>query len=79
MAYPFGGHPTLKQYLLWARQAGCEYRTAPSHIRLFSPDEQRSVAINMGMDERLTPTMVDYFDRRLGLESPFPTPSKATP
>jgi hypothetical protein len=81
MAVPFGGHPTLAQYIGWANSVGCivRYGTTvasdgrPSRVVLIeSPDGTRWVPIVEMLDsEYLVPTTIARFDRRLGLKSPF--------
>ena len=78
---PFGGPPTLAQYIAWARSVGCavKYGTTvasdgrPSRIVLIeSPDGTRWVPIvEMRDAEYLVPTTIARLDRRLGLTSPF--------
>lgn len=75
-AYPFGGHPTFAEYLVWAHQQGCEVQSGV--------DSQRSVAITRivapngnwvieatPQKEFLLPTTIGRLDRRLGLKSPW--------
>jgi len=80
MDYPFGGHPTLREYIGWCNQQGC---TTHSELRssggqmcamqiLVAKKKRHLIISGMLMSERLTPTMVAHFDRRLGLNSPFP-------
>ena len=80
-AMPFGGHPTLAQYIIWASSVGCTVRYGttvaadgrPSRIVLIeSPDGTRWVPIVEMLDsEYLVPTTIARLDRRLGLRSPF--------
>ena len=73
MAFPFGGHPTLGEYMVAARDAGfvCHSGVIGTEavIEITSPDGY--VFLPMGQKERLTPSMIDYLDRRLGWKSPF--------
>lgn len=77
MSAPFGNHPTLGQYLGWACGAGCSTKHGvtvgyQSVVRVLSPDGSRHLSIvGLNHDERLAPTTVARFDRRLGLKSPF--------
>ena len=79
MAQPFGNHPTLGEYLAWAREQGCSVQwgvnpaTGQSVTRIVSPDGKRWVIAESGMpqSERLLPTTIARFDRRLGLKSPW--------
>jgi hypothetical protein len=81
VALPFGGHPTFLQYLTWAGSIGCTIKYgistagdgSPSRIVMIdSPDGSRWVVVADTPDaEYLVPTMIAYFDRRLGVTSPF--------
>ncbi len=73
MAFPFGGHPTLGQYMAEAAKQGfvcqsgvCDFTP---FIEITSPNGY--VIVPMGQTEFLTPSMVDYLDRRLKWNSPF--------
>ena len=79
MAFPFGGHPTLGDYLRWAASVGCTVNSGYAQsadgktvclTRIVSPDGQRWV-IEIGTEqhEYLMPTTIGRFDRRLGLTS----------
>lgn len=81
MAYPFGGHPTLRQYLEWCNQehglavnSGFSTKggVAVTFHMLKLENGRRVVVSGVAMTEYLTPTYVSYLDRRLGVESPFP-------
>lgn len=76
MSHPFGGHPTLGRYIQWAQQQGCDFRSGvygtDSISRIVAPDGSKSVVIaRMPQSEVLSPSTVAYYDRRLGLDSPF--------
>lgn len=81
MAQPFGGHPTLGQYLAWARGEGCKvtqgYTHAPdgrpySVTHIVSPDGERWVFdIGTQQSDYLVPTTIARLDRRLGMRSPY--------
>lgn len=81
MTSPFGGHPTLAQYVAWARSEGCTTKSGyteavgsgPQSILLIeAPDTGRYLPIvGMSESEYLAPTEVARFDRRLGLQSPY--------
>jgi hypothetical protein len=81
MAAPFGGLPTLAQYIGWASGVGCHVRYGttfapdgrPSRIVLLgSSDGNRWVTlVEMADTEPLVPTTIARLDRRLGLTSPF--------
>lgn len=80
MASPFGGHPTLQQYLSWLRQNRFTYQTGYSHglfedVDIFvisNPAGKKVLTIAGELDEYLSPMEVTRFDRRLGVNSPFP-------
>jgi len=83
MAYPFGGHPTLSEYLTWAaRSAGCTVQTGYklvgdevlSMTRVVAPSGRHVIVVDMAQDERLVPTYIAHLDRRLGLKSPWAYP-----
>lgn len=80
MAYPFGGHPRFDEYIQWAVGQGCICRSGVRKVRgrsvtstlLQNPANERHVISVVEGKTFLVPTMVHYFDRRLGLDSPFP-------
>ena len=78
-AYPFGGHPTLAQYIAWARTQGCKAQsgvmseddgTMVTVTKIVAPSG-RWVVASEGQTERLDPSSLSRLDRRLGLKSPF--------
>jgi hypothetical protein len=79
MAAPFGNHPTLFEYIAWCNQQGCTTRSILakgeggfSTLQIIQAQTGRHViASGIAMTERLVPSQVAYFDRRLGLDSPF--------
>ena len=81
MAYPFGGHPTLGSYLIWARdthgfRAQTGYGADPegrpyTSIRIYKEGGPSIVLVDYDQSERLPPTMVYHLDRRLGIKSSF--------
>ena len=81
MAYPFGGHPRLREYLEWAQQQGCEVKHTTkdgvSLIKITAPDKGRTVIDVIGddlsLDTFLLPSQVWYYDRNLNLKSPWPS------
>jgi hypothetical protein len=82
VAVPFGGHPTLEQFLEWATKNGCKAvrktRTHSIHRRTYEvleitgPDGAQVVIANPDLQEHLAPSEVSYLHRRLGVRSPFP-------
>lgn len=83
MAHPFGGHPTFQEYLNWLRGKGFNYKTgyikSPSGKNMFaiwieSPKGETLLSVpGIELDERLAPSMIEKFDRRLEVQSPFAT------
>ena len=80
MSAPFGRHPTLIQYLNWAKTAGCTVKHGvgyaddgrPSRVILIEAPSGRWMAIaEMSDNEYLMPTTIARFDRRLNINSPF--------
>ena len=82
-AAPFGGHPTLREYLTWAkRHAKCRWdqqivvdddgRPFTVYV-ILAPDGRFVTSVGIELDEYLTPTTVARFDRRLGIKSSFPS------
>lgn len=83
MAAPFGGHPKLERLVAWLTSAGgCKATlTVRNHaitgqpyqsLEITSPTGSRAVLVNPDMNEHLSPSMVSYFQRRLGMKTPFP-------
>jgi len=81
MAFPFGGHPTLEQYLEWLRSEGFQYKSGyivnPTSgksltvIQIENAEGKILTVTGLEMNERLAPSVVERFDRRLGVKSPF--------
>lgn len=73
MSFPFGGHPTLGQYMAAARDAGfvCESGVIGTVAVVYITSPNGYVFLPMGQKELLAPSMVDYLDRRLDWDSPF--------
>lgn len=80
MAAPFGNHPRLIDYLGWCSSQGCtatsgftskEGKTITFHIIKTADGERHVVVSGVNNNEFLLPTTVAYYDRRLGLDSPF--------
>lgn len=79
MAAPFGGHPRLVDYLGWCSAQGCtnqsgfkmkDGKTVTFHV-ITSDTGLYVVVSGVGNNEHLMPTTVAYYDRRLGINSPF--------
>ena len=81
MAHPFGGHPTFSSYIDWARkehgfraQSGYGHdRHGKTHLvtRIYKEDGPSLVVPGIKPGDRLAPTQVGNFDRRLGINSPW--------
>jgi hypothetical protein len=82
MPVPFGGHPTLQRLVDWLISAGCKAELKVRNravtgqpyqsLEITSPTGSRAVIVNPDMNEHLSPSMVSYFQRRLGMKTPFP-------
>jgi hypothetical protein len=82
MSHPFGGHPTLGRFVEFAQQHGCAAdvvvlvsRNGSSHEVLHikgSAARQRVAIVDPDPNERLAPSTVTYYQRRLGIKSPYP-------
>jgi hypothetical protein len=80
-AAPFGGHPTLVEYLRWVKGEGCTTLTgyiatadgALPWTRIEAPNGSWVVEVGTEQWEFLSPTTVGRLDRRLGIKSPFPS------
>jgi|GEM_PF-1083406 len=79
MAAPFGGHPRLIDYLAWCSANGCtnssgftnkDGKTITFHV-VTCESGTHVVVSGVGNNEYLLPSTVAYYDRRLGLNSPF--------
>ena len=80
MSAPFGGHPTLRRFLEYAGENGCTVRTVVRSTRkgmsyesleITNPEGGRVAIPNPDFDERLVPSMVSFYQRRLGIRTPF--------
>jgi hypothetical protein len=79
VAFPFGGHPTLAQYIDWIRQNGGSAESGISNLRgrihslmrITAANGNVAVVVDLKETEHLLPTMVGYLDRRLDVNSPW--------
>jgi len=81
MSFPFGGHPRLCDYVGQARKdhgASASSGTAADSsgkahavTKITVPSGKSVVVVGVEQTERLTPSMVGYLDRRLGIVSPW--------
>lgn len=75
MAFPFRSTP-LSAYLRWAADAGCTCLNGYSDNgitfwEIVSPAGKKLYIADMDQSEYLVSSQLNYFDRRLGLKSPF--------
>jgi hypothetical protein len=78
---PFGGHPTLNEYLQWAYSQGCRAKSGimsnpggpmcSIQIIRNADESKHAIVADMPANERLSPSYVRHLDDRLGLKSPF--------
>ena len=78
MPFPFGGHPTLSDYIRYAGQQGCTIQYGygvqdiVDIIIITNPANDKHVIVSgVQQSEHLAPSEVSRLDRRLGLNSPF--------
>jgi hypothetical protein len=90
MAVPFGGHPTLQQFLEWATSNGCkvEHKVRAHSVtgqpykvlEITGPSGGRVVMAKPDGSELLAPSQVNFLHRRLGVKSSFAaTPEQPDP
>ena len=82
MSVPFGGHPKLKRFVDWLVSVGCKAEIKVRNhsqtgqpyqsLEISNPNNGRVAIANPDLEEHLTPSMVSYLQRRVGLKSPFP-------
>lgn len=81
MSFPFGGHPTLNDYLAEASRHGCKLTKTtiadeaerPCALYILEREGRHLLIADTALEERLAPTMVGQYDRRLGIQSKFAT------
>lgn len=72
MAHPFGT-PSLGAYLIWARAQGCQVNSCyggpfgSGAVRIVAPDGSSLVLAGLDQKDRLTLTVLENLERRLGL------------
>ena len=81
MSFPFGGHPKLSDMLDWLADNGCTIKRSAKTARSGRPYDvilvesakgEGFVTIpNPDPDERLPPSIVSNFQRRLGIKIPY--------
>ena len=77
MSAPFGPSPKLREFIEWAREdGGCSIREGTygkkSLIRIEAPDGRYVNIVGLGDGETLSHSTVANFERRLGVDLPFP-------
>lgn len=78
MAHSFGAAPRFGEYCEWALSVGCDVRSGVSSpdlkgvTRITAPGGRVLMQVGLEKDEVLDRRTVASFDRRLGLDSPFP-------
>lgn len=80
MSAPFGGHPTLAQYVAWIASIGGHAQNgfsrsrsgkAQTLLKIEAPNGNVVIVVDVPQGDRLEPTYVAYLDRRLDLKSPW--------
>lgn len=76
MSHPFAQpHPTLHEYIGWCNLQGCTTQSGVMGSTTFhvltAPSGRHVIVTGTKMSDRVVPSMVGYYDRRLGLDSPF--------
>jgi len=81
MAFPFGGHPTLADYIGQARHdhkataqsivAQDDDGNAVTAHRIQLPNGVSTIVVGIEQTDHLTPTDIGSLDRRLGIQSPY--------
>ena len=75
---PDEGHPTLAQYIRWARGQGCQTGTLTvndEELCYLSRGGQQVVFYESQKHIALRRSLIAYYDRRLKLISPWSVPS----
>jgi hypothetical protein len=87
MAHPFGGHPSLVEFLDFAVSQGCVTQKvvrATARGRTYvalvvtNPLGGTLTIPNPQFEERLSPSMVSQYHRRLGIKTPFAEKPEST-
>lgn len=77
VAFPFGGHPTLAEYVAWALTQGCKVQSGVDTensivvTKIVAPSGKWVIEPGTRHNDRLMPTTIGRLDRRLGLISPW--------
>lgn len=88
MAYPFGGHPKLGEFVEWAQHLKCvaeiKVRVRKSGqpytaLEIVNPAGGSVVVADPDLEEYLAPSEVAYLQRRLAIKTPFASTPELTP
>ena len=79
MSFPFGGHPTLKEFIEFAEGVGCSAKVFARGVKgkvfqvleITNQAGGRVVVANPDLAEHLSPSTVTYLQRRLAIRTPF--------
>jgi hypothetical protein len=77
MAFPFGEHPTLADYIAWAQsmrctvESGVDTKQSILVTKITAPSGKSVIEAGTLLTDRLAPTTIGRLDRRLGLVSPW--------
>lgn len=80
MSFPFGGHPTLSRFIEAAQEQGCtvtsKTRARPdgraySVLVIDNPQGGFVVIAEPDVNERLSPSTMSHYQRRLGINTDF--------
>lgn len=81
MAHPFGSHPRLADYIgqakkdhdATAKSGSAADASGKNHgfTKVSLPSGKSVVVVGISQTEYITPSMIGYLDRRLGINSPW--------
>lgn len=84
MSFPFGGHPQLAEYIAWLRdEHGFNAQTGiasdasgkvRSTIRISKEGGPSLIIVGKAQQDRLEPSALRSYDRRLGVKSRWQAP-----
>lgn len=79
MSHPFAFHPSVQEYLAAAVKRGCKVHTSTfldkdgrprAHYEI-TCGEKHVLIVDHDLTDRLPPSAIGHYDRRLGLQSGF--------
>jgi hypothetical protein len=88
MSHPFGGHPTLADFLDFAASQGCSVKKAVRSTKsgrtyeawvIANPAGGTLTIPNPSFQEPMAPAIVSQYQRRLGIKTPFAEVPEQTP